>query len=165
MKNYVDTEDSIRGWHCRRPGVYKHVPGFLIIKPTRCTNFSNLFWKESLHVSECFLSIIRSFSLYTQQGIFHRSLLTACKQDRDGTSWSCFRMEHPDPASGWNILILLQDGTSWFCFRMERTDRACRLLWHISLLCAQWKTPDDGQRNCPKHVEFPSKTNLRNWPI
>ena len=22
------------------------------------------------------------------------------------------------------------------------------------LLCVQWKTPDDGQRNCPKHVEF-----------
>jgi len=25
-------------------------------------------------------------------------------------------------------------------------------LWHISLLCVQWKTPDDGQRNSPKHV-------------
>jgi len=25
---------------------------FLIIKPTRCTNFSNLFWNESLHVSD-----------------------------------------------------------------------------------------------------------------
>jgi len=25
------------------------------------------------------------------------------------------------------------------------------------LLCVQWKTPDDGQRNCPKHVEFYSK--------
>ena len=25
------------------------------------------------------------------------------------------------------------------------------------LLCVQWKTPDDGQRNCPKHVEFNSK--------
>ena len=27
-------------------------------------------------------------------------------------------------------------------------------VWHITLLCVQWKTPDDGQRNCPKHVEF-----------
>ena len=26
--------------------------------------------------------------------------------------------------------------------------------WHAPLLCVQWKTPDDGQRNCPKHVEF-----------
>ena len=23
-----------------------------------------------------------------------------------------------------------------------------------------WKTPDDGQRNCPKHVEFRTKINL-----
>ena len=27
-------------------------------------------------------------------------------------------------------------------------------LWYIPLLCVQWKTPDDGQRNCPKHIEF-----------
>ena len=24
----------------------------------------------------------------------------------------------------------------------------------------QWKTPDDGQRNCPKHVELRIKINL-----
>ena len=28
------------------------------------------------------------------------------------------------------------------------------------LLCVQWKTPDDGQRNCPKHVEFHSKNKF-----
>jgi hypothetical protein len=27
-------------------------------------------------------------------------------------------------------------------------------VWHIPLLSVQWITPDDGQRNCPKHVEF-----------
>jgi len=32
--------------------------------------------------------------------------------------------------------------------------------WHIPLLCVQWKTPDDGQRNCPKHVEFYSKNKF-----
>jgi hypothetical protein len=26
-----------------------------------------------------------------------------------------------------------------------------------ALLCVQWKTRDDGQRNCPKHVGFYSK--------
>ena len=31
---------------------------------------------------------------------------------------------------------------------------------HIPLLCVQWKTPDDGQRNCPKHVEFYSKNKF-----
>ena len=28
------------------------------------------------------------------------------------------------------------------------------------LLCVQWKTPDDGQRNCPKHVEFHCKNKF-----
>ena len=33
-------------------------------------------------------------------------------------------------------------------------------VWHIPLLCVQWKTPDDGQRNCPKHVEVYSKNKF-----
>jgi len=33
-------------------------------------------------------------------------------------------------------------------------------VWHIPLLCIQWKTPDDGQRNCPKHLEFYSKNKF-----
>ena len=43
-------------------------------------------------------------------------------------------------------------------------DPACKLsaksVWHIPLLCVQWKTPDDGQRNCPKHEEFYSKNKF-----
>jgi len=27
------------------------------------------------------------------------------------------------------------------------------------------KTPDDGQKNCPKHVEFHAGVNLGNWCI
>jgi len=27
--------------------------------------------------------------------------------------------------------------------------------------CVQWKTPDDGQRNCPKHVDFHSKNKFK----
>jgi len=59
---------------------------FLIIKPTRCTNFSNLFWNKALHVSD-------------SSGIYHCCVYSA-------------------------------------------------------------KTPDDGQRNCPKHVEFYSKNKF-----
>ena len=40
---------------------------------------------------------------------------------------------------------------SWSC---------SQAVWHIPQLCVQWKTPDDGQRNCPKHVEFYSKNKL-----
>jgi hypothetical protein len=27
-------------------------------------------------------------------------------------------------------------------------------VWHVTLLSVQGITPDDGQRNCPKHEEF-----------
>ena len=33
-------------------------------------------------------------------------------------------------------------------------------VWYIPLLCLQWNTPDDGQRNYPKHVEFQSKNKF-----
>jgi len=36
---------------------------YFIIKPTICTNFTNLFWHENLHVSDSCLSII--ISLFT----------------------------------------------------------------------------------------------------
>jgi len=35
------------------------------------------------------------------------------------------------------------------------------MVWY-GMLYVQCETPDDGQRNCPKHVEFYSKINLRN---
>ena len=45
---------------------------------------------------------------------------------------------------------------SWSC-----SQAVSKPVWHIPLLCVQWKTPDDGQRNCPKHVEFYSKNNFK----
>ena len=41
-----------------------------------------------------------------------------------------------------------------------RSDPARKLAAHIPLLCVQCKTPDDGQRNCPKHIEFYSKNKF-----
>jgi len=35
-----------------------------------------------------------------------------------------------------------------------------KTLWHIPLLYVQWKGPDDGHRNCPKHVQFYSKYKI-----
>jgi hypothetical protein len=31
---------------------------------------------------------------------------------------------------------------------------------YINAVCTVEKTPDDGQRNCPKHVEFHSKNKF-----
>jgi hypothetical protein len=55
-----------------------------------------------------------------------------------------------------------QDGTavpSWSCCCSKAVYQP---VWHIPLLSVQWITADNGQRNCPKHVEFHSKIILRN---
>jgi hypothetical protein len=100
----------------------------LIIKPTKCTNFANVFILE--WNSTCFGQFLCPssgvFYCTHSNGICQTGLLTACEQDQYGTSWSC-----PTAVS--------------------------KPVWHIPLLFVQWKTPDAGQRNCPKHVEFHSK--------
>jgi len=45
-----------------------------------------------------------------------------------------------------------------FCWHLAQL--SANLCGIIPLLCVQWKTPDDGQRNCPKHVEFYSKNKF-----
>ena len=68
------------------------------------------------------LSIIRSFSLCTQQ---------------------------------WYVSYILRAGSGRNC-----SQAVSKPVWNIPLLCAQWKSPDDGQMNCPKHVEFYSKNKF-----
>jgi len=99
------------------------------MKPTRCTNFSNLFLEQN---STCFGQFLCPssgvFHCTHSNGMCHTGLLTACEQGQDETavpSWSC-----------------------------------SQAVWHTPLLCVQWKTPDDGQGNCPKHVEFYSKNKF-----
>jgi hypothetical protein len=108
------------------------VTNFFIIKPARCTNFSNLFWNEKLHVSDN--SSVHHQELFTVHLAMFYVIQTGFEQqDQDVPCWSCC------------------------CSKA-----VYKPVWHIPLLCAQWKTPDDGQRNCPKHVEFHYKINLRN---
>jgi len=48
-----------------------------------------------------------------------------------------------------------QNGMSWSC-----SQAVSKPVWHIPLRCVQWKTPDNRQRNCLKHVEFYSKNKF-----
>ena len=54
---------------------------FIIVKPTRCNNFSNLFWNETLHVSDS-SSVHHQefFTVHIAIGVCHTGLLTACEQ-------------------------------------------------------------------------------------
>jgi hypothetical protein len=49
----------------------------------------------------------------------------------------------------------LRAGSGWNC-----SQAVSKPVWHIPLLCVQWKASDNGQRNCPKHVEFQSKNKF-----
>jgi len=101
-----------------------------LVKPTRCTNISNLFFGIGLYMFRTVpLSIIRSFSLYTQQWYMTYSL-------RAGSGRNC------SP-----VLILLTS-----------CQQTCTT--YTIAVCTLKKTPDDGQRNCPKHVEFHSKNKF-----
>ena len=80
------------------------------------------------------LSIIRSFSLYTQQYI------PVC--------WEL--------AYFWNKTLYVLDSSSVYHQEFFTVHTAN---WYV-LLCVQWKTPDDWQRNCPKHVDPYSKNKF-----
>ena len=45
-------------------------------------------------------------------------------------------------------------------YRVACSQAFSKPVWHMLLLCVQWKTPHDGQRNCPKYVEFYSKNKF-----
>jgi len=77
-------------------------------KPTRCTNFSNLFLEGK---STCFGQF-----LCPSSGVFHCTHSNGICQQRCVT--------------------------------------------YTTAVCTVKKIPDDGQRNCPKHVEFPSKNKF-----
>ena len=64
---------------------------FLIIKPTRCINFSNLFLEWNF-VRQFLCPSSGVFRCTHSNDICHTGLLTACEQDQDGTQF------HPDPA-------------------------------------------------------------------
>ena len=109
--------------------VTMHHDKFLIIKPTRCTNFSNLFLEWNSTCSD-------SSSVHHQEFFTVHTAMVCVIQ----VCWqlaSRIRLEHPDPVH-----------------------KLSANLYDIPLLCVQWKTPDDGQRNCPKHAEFHSKNKF-----
>jgi hypothetical protein len=120
------------------------VTNFFIIKPKRCTNFTNLFCHETLHVSDSSSVNHREFIHCTlSNGICH----TAFEPDQDGTavpSWSGSKAVYKPV---WHIPSL---GVQWIT--PDDGHRNCpkqvefhvpswscsKAVWYIPLLSVQW---------------------------
>ena len=98
-------------------------------------------------------SIIRSFSVYTQQWY----VIQVCWNLHFSQSSSVHHQEFftTHTAMVYVIEICWTVVPSWSC-----SQAVSKPVWHIALLCVQWRTPADGQKNCPKYVEFHSKNKF-----
>ena len=123
-----------------------------IIKPNKFTNFLNLLWNKTLHISNSSLSIVRSFSLYTQQWYMSYRFADSL---RAGSGRNCSSVLILLARCQQNLYDIYHCVPPWNC-----SQAVSKSVWHTPLLCVQWKTPDGGQRNCPKHVEFYSKSKF-----
>jgi hypothetical protein len=115
---------------------------FLIIKPTRCTNLLKFILEWN---STCFGQF-----LCPSSGVIHCTLSNGkCHTD----SW---------PAAVYKLVWLVWRPSCRAAGSGSNSVPSCcccstavyKLVWHIPLLSLQWITPDDGQRNCSKLVEF-----------
>jgi len=79
------------------------------------------------------LSIIRIFSLYTQQCYMSYRFADSF---RAGSGWNC------------SYILILPASRKQIC-----------MTYNIAV-CTVKKNPNNGQRNCPKHVEFRSKNKF-----
>jgi hypothetical protein len=116
-----------------------HRNRFLFKKPTRRTNYPNLFCHKTLHVSGNFLTHHQELSTV------HSALVNFIQVFDDR-----FQAE-----SGWNA------GPSWLCLEAVIKNL------HKTYQCRMYsrKFHDDGQRRCPKLVEFYNRINLDNWCV
>jgi hypothetical protein len=63
---------------------------FFVIKPTTGTNFTNLFWHETLHVTGSSSAYNQEFIHCTlRNGICHTGLKTAFEQDQESCPQTC----------------------------------------------------------------------------
>jgi hypothetical protein len=105
------------------------VTNFFVIKPTSCTNFTNLFCHETLHVSASSSVHHQEFIHCTlSNGICHNGLQIAFEQDQDGTavpSQTCSKTVYKPV---WHIpLLSVQWMNSWWW--TDELSETCRVSW------------------------------------
>jgi len=96
------------------------VTNFFVTEPTSCTNFTNLFCHETLHVSD-------SSSVHHQEFIhctLSNGICHTVEQDRDGASWSCSTAVYKPVCH--IPLLSVQWINSWWTDELSET---CRVSW------------------------------------
>jgi len=64
-------------------------------------------------------------------------------------------VHHQEFCTLHTTMVYVIQVSSWSCSQV-----VSKPVWHIPLLCVQWKTPCDGQTNWPKDIEFYSKNKF-----
>ena len=95
------------------------VTNFFIIKPTRCSNFTNLFWQETLHVSDSSSVHHQEFIHYTlSNGICH----TGCRQLLSRTTLLLLE-SHLQPVRHIPLLSVQRINSWWWTEELSETCR------------------------------------------
>jgi hypothetical protein len=92
----LDIGHAGRSFETRVTDINLSLSFFLIIKPTRCTNFSNLFWNETLHVSDS--SCVHHQELFTVHSAV-MYVMQVCRQLSSRIRMELVFFFHPDPAA------------------------------------------------------------------
>jgi hypothetical protein len=130
------------------------------------------FWFVAQHLNHCATTVPLC--------VCYTCLISTCVSDM--ARWLTQQEENPFPSNRCHSLrqttwmtsskaqcqchITEHNGDQFRCltnnfnFHCDYVQTVSKPMWHIPLLCVQWRTPDDGQRNCPKHVEFYSKNKF-----
>ena len=139
-----------------------HRDQFLIINQPDAS-VSQIYFGMKLYMFRTVpLSIIRSFSLYTQQWYMSYRFADSL---RAGSGWSCQRDALISQIYSWNENLHVSDSSSVHHQEFFTVHTAMVYVIHVCWQLVsriRMERSDDGQRNCPKHVEFHSKLNLRN---
>jgi hypothetical protein len=77
-----------------------------------------------------------------------------------GTNLSNFFLEWKSTYFGQFLFSLCTSQWYMSYIFVDSSQAVSKYVWYIPLRCVQWKTPDDGQRNCLKHVEFHSRNKV-----
>jgi hypothetical protein len=109
------------------------VTNFFLVKPTDALISPNLFLsRNSTYFGQFLCPSSGVLHCIFGTGMCRVGLMTAFKHEQDGTA-----------VPSWLYLKAV--------YKPAR---------HIPVPNVKWKTPDDGQRNCPKHVEFLDKSKF-----